>query len=52
MGLFSVDENPIYIEDKSKLDMITKIIEEYDFLSDTEKIVLIKNVLNNNITGV
>lgn len=52
MGIFSLDENPIYIENELKLNMITKIIEEYDFLSDTEKIALIKNILNGNITGV
>ena len=52
MGMFSIDENPTYTETQSKLDMIEKIIVEYDFLNDTEKIRLIKNILNGNISEV
>lgn len=37
MGLFSVDENSTFVSIESKLNMIKKIIEDYDFLSDTRK---------------
>lgn len=47
-----IDENSTYPEIQSKLDMIEKIIVEYDFLNDTEKIRLIKNILNGNISEV
>lgn len=52
MGMFSVDENPEYCHIENQISIIRKIIEEYDFLSDTEKIVLIKEIINNKITGV
>ncbi len=52
MGMFSVDESPEYLRQESKLDMINKIIKEYDFLSDKEKITLIKCIINDKIKEV
>ena len=53
MGMFSLDEQPEYLELENKINMITKVIVNYDdFMNDTEKITLIKQILNNTIKKV
>lgn len=52
MGMFSVDEDPAFMKMEHMIYMIKKIINDYDFLNDTEKINIIQNILNGNITEV
>lgn len=52
MGMFSVDEDPAFMKMEHMIYIIKKIINDYDFLNDTEKINIIQNILNGNITEV
>ena len=53
MGLFSIDKNPKYIEMENKINMITKVITKYNnFMSATEQIILIKQILNNTVKKI
>lgn len=49
MGMFSIDEQPEFIKAEATINMIIKVIENYDFMSDTEKITLIKYILRGII---
>ena len=50
--MFSVDENPTFMKMEHIIYMIKKIINEYDFLNDSDKINIIQSILNGNITEV
>ena len=44
MGMFSIDENPAYLEKEFKLNKIKNIIQS-DYLTDGDKILYIKKIL-------
>ena len=53
MGMFSVDEDPAFMKMERIIYIIKKIINDYDdVFNDTEKIKIIQNILNGNITEV
>lgn len=52
MEIFNLGKQPEYIEKNHQLYNIEKIINEYDFLSDTEKITLIKCILKGSLKEV
>lgn len=44
MGMFSIDENPIYLEKEFKLNKIKDIIQN-NYLTNEDKILYIKKIL-------